>query len=222
MWGVRLPVSPASLSKIPHDQAQGRGRPGVCVPDLRETVREGAQPERAHVYGAPADSGRGSERQQPTTATVWLAEHHADWRSAPPGPGEVTAGGLNMRPSLRLFWQRGKDFSLLAHTRLLSCVCGFGVVVWQREMNRLVLELEHKDAFCRVSKSVSLATNTKSCWVVSAADRTHFFCIAKVIFILLQLGFKIYFIYSWTGCFCSHECFTLELLDLRLRKSGDD
>lgn len=37
MRSVRLPVSPASLPKIPHDQAQGRGRLGVCVPDLRET-----------------------------------------------------------------------------------------------------------------------------------------------------------------------------------------
>lgn len=89
-------MSPASLSEIPHDQAQGRGRPGVRLPHLREALREGPQPQRAHVYGAPADSGGGSERRRrrrrrlPAAAAAAAAVRPAG-RRGPPGPGKVTA-----------------------------------------------------------------------------------------------------------------------------------
>lgn len=111
---MRLPVSPASISKIPHDQTQGGGRPGVCVPDLREAFREGPQPERAHVYGPPAHSGGHSEGRQSAAAaaTVRPAHHLSDRGGGPARPGQVTAG----RPSL------GSEINGIENSsELLSC-----------------------------------------------------------------------------------------------------
>ncbi len=50
--GVRLPMPPAGLAQVSHDQAQGGGGPGVRLCDLRQALREGTQSERAHVHGA--------------------------------------------------------------------------------------------------------------------------------------------------------------------------
>lgn len=58
VWGVRLPVPSAGLAQVSHDQAQGGGGPGVCLCDLWQTLREGTQSERAHVYGASSPAGR--------------------------------------------------------------------------------------------------------------------------------------------------------------------
>ncbi len=56
--GVRLPVPPAGLAQVSHDQAQGGGGPGVRLCDLRQALREGTQSERAHVHGASSPAGR--------------------------------------------------------------------------------------------------------------------------------------------------------------------
>lgn len=69
------------------------------MPDLRETFREGPQPERAHVYGPSTDSGGGSEKQQSAAAvTVRPADHHSDRRGGPARPGEVTAESPGLLP----------------------------------------------------------------------------------------------------------------------------
>lgn len=135
---MRLPVSPASLSEIPHDQAQGGGRLGVRVPDLREALREGSQPERPHVYGAPADARGGSERQQPAAAALPLANHHAERRGGASGPGEVTAespglqpghidcrrsAGVHMSSPLRLFQWREKIWHQTVASNISWLMC---------------------------------------------------------------------------------------------------
>lgn len=96
MWGVRFPVSPASVLKIPHDQAQSGGGPGVRVPDVPEALRESTQPERAHVHGSPADPGRRPEGRSPAAVRRPArrpAHHHADRRAGPAGRGQMTAEG---------------------------------------------------------------------------------------------------------------------------------
>lgn len=94
MWGVWIPVSPESVTKVPHDQTQGWGRSGVWVSDVQEAFRESPQPECPHVHGPPTDSSRGPEGEQPAAAAVhWPADHQSDWRSGPARPGQVTARG---------------------------------------------------------------------------------------------------------------------------------
>lgn len=210
MRSLRLPVSPASLPEIPHDQAQGRGRLGVCVPDMREAFREGPQPERAHVDGAPADPGGGPEKQRPAAAPLRLANHHAERRGGPPGPGEVTAEHPGLQPgdAKRTFLtlvasQReavvetdppeDQRSSLWPHAHILADACGTRWVSGSLGFN--------KDCWLgwttKPQRSVRITWQDHKHKIMLSVLRCKqysflllFLCVAKVIFTWLRFGFQ--------------------------------
>lgn len=88
-----------------------------------------------------------------------------------------------------------KDLSLLL-PRILAGLCnqiGFGVAgVLQSKINRLVVELEHKAAVCRVRKSVLLARSQTRNHTERFKLQTvlfFFFLHRQIIFILLRFVF---------------------------------
>lgn len=124
MWSVRLPVSPACISKIPHDETQGRSWPRVCVPHLWKTLWEGTQPERPHVHGPPADPSWVRQYQTAAAAAVRPAHHHPDRGSSSARPRQVTTASptllhsyINFETPLFLFF-----FHFSSHSG-----CGLGL-----------------------------------------------------------------------------------------------
>lgn len=127
MWSVWLPVSPACISKIPHDKTQGWSWPRVRMPHLWKTLWEGTQPERPHVHGPPADPSWVRQYQAAAAAALRPAHHHPDRGGSSARPRQVTTASPTLLHSYINFETLGLSslfFLIFLHIQVVDWGCG--------------------------------------------------------------------------------------------------